>query len=233
VWFGRPLGLDRTLACAVGVVACAVVPQMMGRTDTTHAIYGVAPAIILIWALGEGAAGRSPRMAAPLLLVVTATALILPVRHVPALRLDTGPTRPTLQNPRGAGTVGFQNRDELAQAIQSLSAPGERIYVGLTDHRRIFISEMDLYFLADRPGATRYMQFDPNMQNRADVQQEMIRELEQHRTRLAVLSAHFTHHVEPNEVQRMGADQLDQYFRANFERKQQIGEYSLMLRKEE
>lgn len=49
--------------------------------------------------------------------------------------------------------------------------------MGLSDHRRIYVGEMDLYYLADRPGATRVMQFDPNMVNREDVQRQMAAEI--------------------------------------------------------
>ncbi|MEQ1855168.1 MAG: hypothetical protein ABL963_01795, partial [Longimicrobiales bacterium] len=110
--------------------------------------------------------------------------------------------------------------------------PGEPIFVGVADHSRIFVSEMDLYFFAERPGATRIMQFDPNMVNREDVQREMVAELEAGQTRVAILSSRYPVMDEPNESARAGSSFLDDYLRADFVVVERAGPYQLLRRRD-
>jgi hypothetical protein len=116
--------------------------------------------------------------------------------------------------------------------IAANSAPGEAIYVGLADHSRVFVNEIDLYFLAERPGATRIMQFDPNVVNREDVQREMAAEIEASGVRVAILSSRFADRVEPNESSNRGSGYLDDYLRSRFEVAERAGPYQLLLRRD-
>jgi hypothetical protein len=96
-----------------------------------------------------------------------------------------------------------------ATFVQQSTSPGEAIFVGATQHQQVHANEMDLYFLADRPGARRYMQFDPNVINREDVQKEMIAQLETKQVRLVILSRRYMSNNENNESQKRGSDLLD------------------------
>jgi hypothetical protein len=124
-------------------------------------------------------------------------------------------------------------RREVLSFVEKNTRPGEPIFVGSVDHRYIFISEMDLYFLADRPGSTRYMHFDPNTVNRADVQKEMIAELERSQLRVAVLSSRDARKEEPNESARMGASLLDEHLKAHFDVALRRDPYVVLSRKPE
>ena len=90
---------------------------------------------------------------------------------------------------------------------------------------------MDLYFSTDRVGATRYMQFDPNVVNRADVQEQMIVELERTRPKVAILSRAPQRRDEPNESQREGAQLLDAYFASHYNQRRTAGHFVLAVRK--
>lgn len=213
----------------VALLSVAVMPQMLGRTDVSHALYCITPALLLGAVLAETLAGRSLVGAA-----LVALALALPVAF--HLTLAVGPRPPPNLPPRYDGLNDFRKptlhaaRQEVFAFIDQHSRPGDPLYVGVWDHRWSSDSEIDLYFLADRVGATRYMQFDPNLVNRADVQAEMIRELETTRPKVAVLSI-LTTEREPNESTRPGAALLDAYLRQHYERVKQVERYILLLRR--
>jgi hypothetical protein len=102
--------------------------------------------------------------------------------------------------------------------------------VGCVDHRYALYSEIDLYFLANRTGATRYMQFDPGLIGRREVQEQMVRELEERRPAAAVLSLR-TFKVEANESSRAGVSVLDDYLRSHYSVLGTTGPYRLLLRR--
>jgi hypothetical protein len=93
----------------------------------------------------------------------------------------------------------------------------------------VLINNLLLYFLAERRGATRYLQFDPNLVNRDDVQQEMIEEIERHHVRWVVRAA-LPQPFEPNESSREGSDRLDRYLLARFTRVIATGDFEVRRR---
>ena len=100
---------------------------------------------------------------------------------------------------------------------------------GCTDHRRLIFSDVDLYFLADRAGATRIMQFDPGTVTRADVQTEMVAQLEAKRPPVAVL-AEDCWWPEPNRSLEIGATVLDDYLHRRYTLALSAGPYRVLTR---
>ena len=100
--------------------------------------------------------------------------------------------------------------------VTANTQPGEGIYSGNTQHRRVGGNDMSMYFLTDRPGVTRYMQFDPNLTTRLDIQQQITRELDAKQVRIAVLFRG-GYHPKPNESQNYGATWLDDYLASNYD----------------
>lgn len=216
-------------------LSVAVVPQMIGRTDAYHALYSVTPGLILVCAFAEGVLARGRDLwRVPVVVVALGGLLLFPVRE--HLKMgEAGPAQPWQQAfPRYGGLVESElARAEALAFVAANTVPGDPIFVGLTDHRRVFVDEMDLYFLTDRPGATRIMQFDPNVVNREDVQRRMAAEIEAKGTKVAILSTRFTNFFEPNESGKIGSSYLDEYLRAHFEVTKVAGPYQLMLRRRE
>jgi hypothetical protein len=79
----------------------------------------------------------------------------------------------------------------------------------------VWINEADLYFLADRRPGTRYVQFDPNVVTRRDVQEEMIASLERHHVRLVVLSSRVKR-LETQPGVLPGSTLFDEYLQGHF-----------------
>lgn len=227
------LDLDLLLTTALAV---AVLPQLLGRTDLYHALYTVTPALVL----GSVLAERAATLARPGLPVAAAGALAatlaLPVvaspetlsRRIPASAAPGASVR--YGAPPEVSAARAEARREVFAFLDARGRPGDPVYVGCVDHRFPILSEMELYYLADRTGATRYMQFDPGLVGRRDVQEEMVRELEEVRPTAAVLST-TTLLAESKRAAPPGATLLDDYLASRYRRVGTAGPYVLLERR--
>jgi len=217
-------------AIAVGCVAVAVISQSVGRCDAHHVAYSVTPALILASALLDRLAARPSIFVAtnalfPAVWLVTTTfdsLLRLPITD------PSGESNPVVKA-RPLPMVRPAARAEVLSFIAGHSQPGEPIFVGGLTHRNLVSNELDLYYMADRPGAVRRLQFDPNVVTRAKFQREMIAELEQTRPSVVVLS-NCCREVETNKSNNPGSVLLDGYLQSKYVPAQKAGHYLLLLR---
>jgi hypothetical protein len=229
----RAAGL-RSYRSMVGPAALtiAVIPQTMGRTDVWHSVFAVTPALLAcaVWLIG-GPERRWNAARSWGLLLPGVVALYMPLRDSFAVQkkeLKPQTFRAELSR-AGRTPVAGEWRRALAFVSQH-TGKDDPLYVGLTDHRWTHKNDMALYFLADRVGATRYMQFDPGLNNREDVQRSMIDELEQTRPKVALLAA-AKRPTEPNRSRDPGSTLLDGYMRTHYEQRGRAGSLRLMLRR--
>jgi hypothetical protein len=212
-------------------LAISVIPQMLGRTDTHHALFSVTPALLFAWLWFHGGPERHWRAVTAWPWAMLGVSLLYFPAQMPPEHHDA----PQRNNPpelaRASETWVSPVQAEALTFIYQHTQPGDPIYVGFTDHRWIFINDVNLYFLADRVGATRYMQFDPNVVNRDEVQRQMIVELERTRPRVAILSKISQRRNERNQSSNMGASFLDQYLGAHYQTMAESSRYVLALRK--
>ncbi|MCU1280131.1 MAG: hypothetical protein JWM53_3677 [bacterium] len=205
--------VQRRALLALLVIWAAVLPQMLTRADLAHALYTVTPTLVLISLLAERAVKRS-RFVALAYIGVLAAASIAAVS-----RPDFGLPRFAEARSVGRGSpLPFYNAAAKRAVVAYVSmhtAASQPIFVGCADHRRVILNDMDLYFLADRPGATRTMQFDPGLVTRADVQREMIADLDRAAPLVAVLSMDCWW-PEPNRSRDLGAALLDEYLKGHY-----------------
>ena len=120
-------------------------------------------------------------------------------------------------------------RDRVLAFVEQHSRADERIFVGNVRHDRVYVNDMDLYYLADRRGAVRRMQFDPNVTNREDEQLRMIREIDGHGTRVVVL-APVDYPLEPNDSSKSDSTVLDRWLAERFREVDRAGGYRMLLR---
>ncbi len=125
--------------------------------------------------------------------------------------------------------------DDHIQTVEFLTAhtrPGDFLFVGVDHHDRIFANDMITYFAVQRLPAVKWAEFDPFLQNRADIQQETIAELEQHRPPYITLDSEFDKVREPNGSSvSTGVHLLDDYIAAHYKPVQQYGELSILERR--
>ena len=98
-------------------------------------------------------------------------------------------THPAL--PRLRCAMAYQPDDRrnvmIASFLQQRTQPGDPIFVGTGRHDKIYWNAVMLYFMADRPPATRWYELHPGVQTRAETQLEMIEEMRRTPPRVLVL----------------------------------------------
>jgi hypothetical protein len=207
--------------------------QALSRADAIHLMPTSLAAIVLLTAMiswGWRAFGRVPMLA-----VMCASLPLLSISMFWTPLVDTIERTyrgwpPDCSRPLARARCMPLRADEaaIAQLVQRLVPPGERIFVGHERHDRIFITDMLFYFIAERDSATRYFSLEPGVATTAAVQREIVQELERHHVRIIVLYTPKRPHVEPNESGRSsGVTVLDDYIRSTYQRAWVAGEYSV------
>jgi hypothetical protein len=210
------------------------------RIGNLHLMLAIVPSLIVLAMLaGRHMTGRRTMTAVTwaLATMACAAAVFAGWRQFELLRATTlstahaiaaGQTRPS--------TIQFVLAPERAVAIDFVrqhTRPGERIYAGLTRHDKIFGNDVFFYFAVNRLPATHWHHFDPGLQNRADIQAAMIRDLESTRPRYAMLESTWDDIAEPNEsALRSGVTLLDDYLRSHYQQVREIGRISIWQRKD-
>jgi hypothetical protein len=90
---------------------------------------------------------------------------------------------------------------------------------------------MTLYFLCDRPSATRYHELEPGLANTADVQEQIIDEIRAHRLNYVILREESARKLEGLTYPK-GSVLLDRFIRDHFHFIKRFGAYSVWQRKE-
>lgn len=125
--------------------------------------------------------------------------------------------------------------DDHIQAVHYIVAhtrPNDRLYVGLPRHDRYVINDNLTYFATQRLPAVKWTQFDPFLENRADIQTQMIQELEESKPPYVVLDSEFDGAYEPNGSSiSTGVHLLDDYIAAHYTPVQRFGEMTISQRR--
>jgi hypothetical protein len=137
-------------------------------------------------------------------------------------------------NPLTRG-VCFLPEDDRIHAVEFISShtqPGQPLYSGLKHHDRVFANDNIIYFATERLPATHWSHFDPDLQNRLDIQTQMIRELERNPPPYITLDSEFDLVREPNDSSKSsGVTLLDDYIHAKYEPSETFGTISIWHRR--
>jgi hypothetical protein len=125
----------------------------------------------------------------------------------------------------------FTPEDDRIQTIEFIdnhTRPGQPLFVGLAKHDKIFANDNLIYFAAQRLPATRWSQFDPDLQNREDIQRQMVHELEVTTPPYVVLDSEFELLHEPNDSSiSTGVTLLDEYLHGKYKHIETFGTLSI------
>jgi hypothetical protein len=232
---------ERTALVFLFPVTVAVIPQMMGRTDSIHAVYTVLPGLVLLTAFVERIWARTRfsavRAVLPALFAVAITD-VLTHDFMPVRGLNRAALRPTSPELRIEGRGGFQfdpngngdNQRRIKEFIQANTDKKERVYFGLPNHESLVLNEVSPYFFVNRLPGVRWSQFDPNMVTGRPVQEEMIASMERYHVRVVVLSSRFVHYREWQPPVVKSSPLLDTYIREHFTERERLGPYTILTR---
>jgi hypothetical protein len=192
------------------------------RFDRIHALPTAIPAVILLTALlYRGACPGGTRRYAFLwgLLLVPAVAfyVVQPVRLYALTVTAFPPWICHAHLPRSGCADLYPDQEQAIAYIRAHTAAEERIFVGLTRHDRVSGSDVMFYFLADRHSATRYHELIAGVATTAEVQREIVQDLERLAVRHVVLSDAFEDALEPNASRlSSGVVILDEFIRGQY-----------------
>jgi hypothetical protein len=139
-----------------------------------------------------------------------------------------------MANPLTTGFCFFPEEDRVhaIEFIGSHTHPGQTLYVGVSHHDRIFANDNIIYFAAQRIPATRWSHFDPDLQNRYDIQMQMVDELERNAPPYIVLDSEFELSREPNDSSKSsGVMLLDRYIHDKYQPSETFGTMSVWQRR--
>jgi hypothetical protein len=239
----------------LGLITLFAYLKGLVRVSSIHLLQSIIPATVLVFVLA-GRASRltlAARLAAPLMSAAFAFAVAATHAQVvhQAVRETWSDMRPYMpEAPRGLRSAFthlctpqpglerarcFRPRTEDAAVIEFLQQRtdrNERIYVGTDRHDRIFVNNVMMYFLAARRPATKWNQFDPDIQTSAAVQKQIIAELAAQKVRYLILSSEWSNVAEPNaSAISSGVTLLDDHIRENFTKVWEFGRASAWERK--
>ncbi len=218
-------GRRRLLVMAL--FALGLLPQALQRADSTHLAWvSCVPFGLLPAAFVELWRGRQrPRLyvVAAALVPLVATLVLVPhftwrsYAHAVTRSAGIGDESHAM---RHDGRVFYYGRadavtavDQLLLAVDRVSAPGDRLFVGTADLRKTPYSEAFLYhLLPDLPPATRFIEMDPGVANAPD--SGMADEIAA--ADILILSSVRDDWVEPNDSREFGPDEPNQVVARDF-----------------
>jgi hypothetical protein len=119
-------------------------------------------------------------------------------------------------SPLGCFVVSPEHVAVLA-FLREQARPGDTMYVGAGRHDKLFVNDVDLYFLSGLPAATRWHDLHPGVQTTRPVQVEMIGEMTRRPPAFVVLDTAWDDWSEPNASRlSSGVTLLDEYLRARY-----------------
>lgn len=135
-----------------------------------------------------------------------------------------------LNNPLTEGFC-FLPEDDRIHAIEYIGShtrSDQKLYVGVRNHDTIFENDNLIYFATQRLPATKWSELDPDLENRLDIQTQMVREFERNSPPYIVLDSEFESVHEPNDSSKSsGMTLLDEYIRNRYQSTETFGVLSI------
>jgi Dolichyl-phosphate-mannose-protein mannosyltransferase len=129
----------------------------------------------------------------------------------------------------------FLPEDDRIRAIEYIrghTLPGQSLYSGLRKHDRIVANDNLIYFATQRLPATRWSHFDPDLQNRYEIQMQMVHELQQNAPPYIALDSEFDAVREPNDSSTSsGVMLLDDYIQKEYQPNETFGTMTVWRRR--
>ena len=157
------------------------------------------------------------------------------IRHTLKSKLESG--LPKISGIKVTPNL-HKNLAELREFVNELATPGQKVFLGLHRHDVTVTGDPKIYFILDRLNPTRHDQLHPGIVDRADIQAEMIRDLQASKTSVIILDHIFSDQVlnaakarRAANLSESGAQVLDDFIHSNYTKIRTIGPYDVMQRR--
>ena len=219
---------------ALWLASVVLLVKGMVRTDLSNLmpVYVILSALAA-WLLKRAANHHTllARLFAVVLVAWALTTVVVPVKRKLSLLGETiRPREYTLAMDGRAAGIRVRAADlpfkQAVDYVRENVPAGERIFVGMLRHDRLYTNDVMIYFLSERDAATRYHELHPGLTTTEPNQREIIADLEQAHARWLVLEEE--HVNEPNQSSvSSGVHVLDDFIRQHFSPRACFGEYTV------
>jgi hypothetical protein len=213
----RARSLRMYAAGAVGAIS--ILLWLEHRPRASASPDALVPLIALSAAVALGALARRNRIAArwASAATVSVVALTLVTSSVPAsvrAWTDWPSYHPKLawEGQRVEGLYDEEVWSRVASVVRARTQPEEEIFVALTDNRRHHANAPIFYWFADRPPASRFVEFNPCLTDTAEVQRAIVADLAG--VDMVIATTFF---VDTRPSSGTGPSVLDEYLRSRFQ----------------
>lgn len=207
---------------------------VLARADWMHCYMLVGPASFVIPMLLRDWPVERRRAWSKVLVTLGLLVPAVPVVVIPTVRWhmhlsDYAPWHArTSSLPRARYFRVDPDTEEAVQFIRQNVPRDQAIFVGNSQHHRVFSNEPLFYFLAERRAGTRFYDFVPGVITTTAVQQEVIHDLERnHVNYLVLVSGHDQSRDRKEVPPDSGVTLLDDFIRSAFRPVQTFGHYSV------
>ena len=213
------------------ILGTALMITAGGRPDTIHCLATTIPASILFSGFMSTYLESIRQRWKSSLVMMLLAALSLPFLLEPCKRWcdDILSDAPWMFASPVERARFFRVEPDEADAIEFIQEhvpSNQAIFVGNSQHHRVFISDVLFYFLAQRRAGTRFYDFVPGVITTAPVQQEVISDLERNEVDYVVLRSGFD--LGRKEIPAdSGVTVLDDYLGREYRKTETFGSYSI------
>jgi hypothetical protein len=136
--------------------------------------------------------------------------------------------------PDASWSAVYSGRDELRalRYLRAASSNTDAIFSGVPDHSTVYLNNLRIYWLADRPIGVRTFQLETRMATEAPVQQGIIADLEQNKVKWVVID-NVPWEPDPTFAAHryVGSKLLDQYIASHYQVEAKFGPFVVSSRK--
>ena len=217
------------------------------RPHTIQLIHVIIPALLLGGIIAANYAGRFRSISSIIIVVLMLGMAVQPANSLyrkttkyldsldcHSLCIEAGYRQLFTDNHEISRADYFNLDEDQLNAIEFIRAhtePWEKIYVGNVSHRKVFVSDVLFYFLAERDSATMYHELHPGQITTNAVQQDVVNSLQRWNTRYVVLLDKWENVEEPNGSSKISsAVMLDKYLSDHYSEVAKFGNYSIQRR---
>ena len=203
------------------------------RADIIHCLaITIAASALLPVLLADLFARRRPAWSKALVMLCLAL-LSLPYVAAPIRKLywyDSryGPRKgePVLQRARFFQVPA--DEENAIRFIQQHVPEEQALFVGNSQHHRVFVNNIMFYFLSQRRAGTMYYEFEPGMTTTVQIQSDIVADLSRNQVKYVVRCAGFDRSDNPGEnLHDSGVTIIDDFLAQKYRPVEKFGDYSI------
>jgi hypothetical protein len=120
------------------------------------------------------------------------------------------------------------DEENAIRFIQQHVPKEQALFVGNSQHHRVFVNNIMFYFLSQRRAGTMYYEFEPGMTTTVQIQRDIVADLSRNQVKYVVRCAGFDGSDNPGEnLHDSGVTIIDDFLAQKYRPVEKFGDYSI------